>query len=218
MIELLLFTPVALGIIVFIIKSKAVNIIATLIYAALFIVVTIMLYLRPASFTEYFRVDQLNIFFLLVLAVLFAGTAIYNIDFLIHDEENNRRQSLYTIYLMLFTGSMAGVLLTTHLALLWVFVEGTTLSSAFLIYYHRTETTMEAAWKYLFICSIGIAIAFVGITLLSMGLGGINSFFFDDLAKNAKMINPFWLKLIVPFYTGRIRHKSRICACTCMAS
>jgi hydrogenase-4 component F len=199
MIELLLFTPLALGIIVFIIKSKAVNIIATLLYALLFISISIMLYLHPASFSEYFRVDDLNIFFLLVLAVLFAGTAVYNINFLIHDEENSRSQSLYTIYMLLFTGSMAGVILSTHLALLWVFVEGTTLSSAFLIYYHRTETTMEATWKYLFICSIGIAVAFVGITLLSMGLGGINSFFFDDLAKNAKSINPFWLKLSFPF-------------------
>jgi hydrogenase-4 component F len=199
MIELLLFTPLVLGLIVFIIKSKAVNIIATLLYAILFITISIMLYLQPASFSEYFRVDDLNIFFLLVLAVLFAGTAIYNIDFLMHDEENNYRQSLYTIYMLLFTGSMAGVILSTHLALLWVFVEGTTLSSAFLIYYHRTETTMEATWKYLFICSIGIAIAFVGITLFSMGLGGVNSFFFDDLVKNAKSINPFWLKLSYPF-------------------
>jgi hydrogenase-4 component F len=199
MIELLLFTPLALGVIVFIVRSKAVNIIATLLYAAVFIFASIMLYLHPASFTEYFRVDQLNIFFLLVLAIIFAGVAIYNIDFLIHDHESDHHQSLYTIYLMLFTGSMAGVILATHLALLWVFVEGTTLSSAFLIYYYRTETTMEAAWKYLFICSIGIAIAFVGITLLSMGLGGINSFFFDDLAGNAKSINLFWLKLSFPF-------------------
>ncbi len=199
MIELLLFTPLALGIIVFIFKSRAVNITATLIYAALFIAVTIILYMHPESFSEYFRVDGLNIYFLLVLAVLFAGTAVYNIDFILHDEESGRSQSLYTVYMLLFTGSMAGVILSTHLALLWVFVEGTTLSSAFLIYYHRTETTMEATWKYLFICSIGIAIAFVGITLLSMGLGGINSFFFDDLAKNAKSINPFWLKLSFPF-------------------
>ncbi len=199
MIELLLFTPLVLGIIVFIIKSRVVSIIATLLYALLFITVSIMLYLQPVSFSEYFRVDRLNIFFLLVLAVLFAGTAVYNIDFLIHDKEDHRRQALYTIYLMLFIGSMAGVILSTHLALLWVFVEGTTLSSAFLIYYHRTETTMEAAWKYLFICSIGIALAFVGITLLSMGLSGINSFFFNDLAKNAKLINPFWLKLSYPF-------------------
>jgi hydrogenase-4 component F len=199
MIEFLLITPFVLGIIVFIIKSRAVNIIATLLYAAIFVAATVMLYFHPASFTEYFRTDDLNIFFLLVLAVLFAGIAVYNISFLFHDVENRHRQSLYTIYLLLFAGSMAGVILSTHLALLWVFVEGTTLSSAFLINYYRTETTMEAAWKYLFICSIGIAIAFIGITLLSMGLGGVNSFFFSDLEANAKNINMFWLKLSFPF-------------------
>jgi hydrogenase-4 component F len=199
MIEILLFTPFVLGVIVFFLKSRTVNIIATLLYAAIFAASTAVLYLHPASFTEYFRTDDLNVFFLIVLAVIFAGVAVYNIGFLIHDKENRHRQSLYTIYLLLFTGSMAGVILTTHLALLWVFVEGTTLSSAFLIYYYRTETAMEAAWKYLFICSIGIAIAFIGITLLSMGLGGINSFFFHDLETNAKNINSFWLKLSFPF-------------------
>ena len=133
------------------------------------------------------------------MPLLFAGIAVFNTKFFSHDKEENNRQIVFTIYLLIFIGSMAGVILTTHLALLWVFIEATTLSSAFLIYYYKTRTSMEAAWKYLFICSIGIAIAFVGIILLSMGLGNVNSFFFEDLVINAKLINPFWLKLAFPF-------------------
>ena len=69
MIEFLLFTPLVLGLIVFIAKSRAVNTISTLLYAALFLVITIMLYLHPASYSRYFMIDDLNILFLLVLAV-----------------------------------------------------------------------------------------------------------------------------------------------------
>ncbi|MBN2041603.1 MAG: hydrogenase [Spirochaetes bacterium] len=199
MIEFLFFTPVVLCILVFIFRSKALNITVTLLYAVIFAAAAVFLYFYPGSFTAYFRTDNLNIYFLLILAVLFLCTAVYNIGFMMHDKEDRLHQALYTIYLLMFTCSMAGVILATHLAMLWVFVEATTLSSAFLIYYYRTGTTIEAAWKYLFICSIGIALAFIGITLLSMGLGKVNSFFFSDLAANAKIIDAFWLKLSFPF-------------------
>ncbi|MCU0821335.1 MAG: hydrogenase [Spirochaetes bacterium] len=199
MIELLLFTPVVLSILVFFLRMRIANIIATVLYAIISLVVSILLYLQPASFTEYFKVDQLNIIFLMVLSVLLTGVSINNIYFLKNDNETNIRQTYYTIGLLLFAASMMGVVLSTHLALLWVFVEATTLTSAYLIYYHRSESALEATWKYLFICSIGIAIAFIGITLLSMGLVETDSLFFEDLAKNAKNINPFWLKLSFPF-------------------
>jgi hydrogenase-4 component F len=46
---------------------------------------------------------------------------------------------------------------------------------------------------------VGIALAFVGIIILSMGLGHADSLFFNDLYQNARQINPFWLKLSLSF-------------------
>jgi hydrogenase-4 component F len=89
---------------------------------------------------------------------------------------------------------MTGVLLSTHLALLWVFIEATTLTSAPFITFDRSRRSLEALWKYVFICSIGIALSFVGIILLSMGAGHLDSLFFSDLCRNARSIDPFWLK------------------------
>jgi hydrogenase-4 component F len=94
---------------------------------------------------------------------------------------------------------MNGVIFSAHLGLLWVFIEATTLSSAVLIYFDRTRHSLEATWKYIFICSIGISLAFVGIVLLSIGAGGKDSLFFADLAVNAKDFTPFWLKIAYVF-------------------
>lgn len=198
MIETILFLPVALAVLVLIVRNKMLNIILAMAYAATFLALCIMLYFRPASFTQYFRVDDLNILFLLVLAVVFFGVAIFCIDYLKKNEAPAKSQALFTANLMIFVASMSGVILSTHLALLWVFVEATTLSSSYLIFFSHSEASLEATWKYLFICSIGIAIAFVGIIVLSMGLGHSDSLFFDDLYAGAKNISPFWLKLSFP--------------------
>ncbi len=199
MIELILFTPLILAAAVFLLKKKFFNSASLCIYALLLLFSSVNLYMEPGSFTSYFKTDDLSIIFLLILALLFAGVSLYNISYMKHDKSSIKRQSFYTINILLFTASVAGVILSSHLAMLWVFIEATTLSSAYLIYYNRTATAIEATWKYLFICSVGIALAFVGITLLSMGLGGFDSLYFDELAKKAEKIDPFWLKLSFPF-------------------
>jgi hydrogenase-4 component F len=199
MIATLFFLPVALCIVILAVRSKAVNTISLIAYAVTYMTMAVMLYLRPSSFTQYFRTDDLNILFLLVLATVFLGVTAFTVDFLWNNEASAKSQSLFTANLLVFIASMTGVILSTHLALLWVFVEATTLSSSYLIYFSRSDASLEATWKYLFICSIGIAIAFVGIIILSMGLDHSDSLFFDDLYAGARAINPFWLKLAFPF-------------------
>jgi hydrogenase-4 component F len=135
---------------------------------------------------------------MMTLAVIFIGVSFYNAAFS-HDEASNTSHTYYTIFFLFFVLSMTGVLLSAHLALLWVFIEATTLSSAYLIYYHKHGSSLEAAWKYVFICSIGIAMAFIGIILLTIGMGIVNSLFFDDLYRNAPLINSFWLKIAFVF-------------------
>lgn len=195
----LFIIPVILSLVLFLIKSKFANTYANFINSTVYIVITFLLINRPASFTPYFKIDSLNILFLLILAVLYFGISIYNIDFLRHSNASKQSHTYYTIFFLLFVLSMAGVLLSTHLALMWVFIEATTLTSSYLIYFNKTNSSLEAAWKYIFICSIGISLAFVGIILLSLGMGSINSLFFEDLYNNAKSINPFWLKLAFIF-------------------
>lgn len=66
----------------------------------------------------------------------------------------------------LFVLSMYGVVVADDLGLLWVAMEASTLLSAPLVYYRGTRTSLEATWKYLMMCSVGIAFAFFGTATL----------------------------------------------------
>jgi len=50
-------------------------------------------------------------------------------------------------------------------------VEATTLASAPLIYFHRHHRSLEATWKYLLICSVGIALALLGNFFVAVAAG-----------------------------------------------
>lgn len=153
----------------------------------------------PAGGDAYLALDSLGLIFLSIMALVFAGAALAVPAYLRDHEAAPRREAVFIAELLVFLAAMTGVILARHLALLWVFVEATTLSSALLIYAEKKKATLEAAWKYVFICSIGIALAFVGIILLSIGSRPIDSLLFSDLASRAGEINPFWLKMSFAF-------------------
>jgi hydrogenase-4 component F len=66
----------------------------------------------------------------------------------------------------LFVFTMLLAVTTDDVGLMWVAVEATTLASVFLVNFERTRASLEAAYKYLLICSVGVALAFVGTVLV----------------------------------------------------
>jgi hydrogenase-4 component F len=68
----------------------------------------------------------------------------------------------YRMLVQLFLAAMCLAVLADNLGLLWVAVEATTIVTAFLVGHRRTRPSVEAAWKYVVLCSVGIAIAFLG--------------------------------------------------------
>jgi hydrogenase-4 component F len=97
-------------------------------------------------------------------------------------------------------GSLAMMTLVTlshHLGLLWVAMEATTLVSAPGIYFNHNARSIEATWKYLLICSVGIALALLGSFFLAYS-AAINpelqsTLLFDQLIKQAPQLSPPWL-------------------------
>lgn len=148
---------------------------------------------------EYFYFDSINTFLLIILGVIVFMIFLYVSFF--RDDEKTFKTKEYTICLLAFVFSMTGAILSRHLALLWVFIEATTLSSTFLIWQKKDKASLEAAWKYLFICSIGVSLAFVGIILLSFGVQGHQSLFFDEMLKNSESYSAFWLRISFIFIT-----------------
>ncbi|MDT0447984.1 proton-conducting transporter transmembrane domain-containing protein [Streptomyces hesseae] len=65
-----------------------------------------------------------------------------------------------------FLGTLATAVLAANLGVVWIAIEATTILTAFLVGHRRTRASVEAAWKYVLICSAGIALAFLGTVLL----------------------------------------------------
>jgi hydrogenase-4 component F len=72
----------------------------------------------------------------------------------------------YAALVCLFLAAMSLAVLADNLGVMWVAVEATTITTAFLVGHHRTRLSLEAAWKYVVLGSVGVAIAFLGIVLL----------------------------------------------------
>lgn len=72
----------------------------------------------------------------------------------------------YQTLVQAFLAAMCLAVVTANLGVLWVAVEATTIVTAFLVGHRHTRTSVEAAWKYVVICSAGIALAFLGTVLI----------------------------------------------------
>ncbi|MHB1172851.1 MAG: proton-conducting transporter transmembrane domain-containing protein [Lacisediminihabitans sp.] len=80
--------------------------------------------------------------------------------------EEEKDSGPYAALISLFLGAMSLAVLADNLGAMWVAIEATTIATAFLVGHHRTRRSLEAAWKYVILGSVGIAIAFLGIVLL----------------------------------------------------
>ena len=201
MINTILIFPIIACILMALVKKKAFDCAMVNVYAILHFVSSILLMfgIGKDGTIPYFSVDNTNLIFLLILSLVFLMVAFYNNGYVKTFEYPDAKIGHYSFMIMVFVLSMTGTILSSNLGIAWIFVEATTLSSAYLIYFNKTKHSIEAAWKYVFICSIGIALAFVGIIFLNIAQGDLNTLDFAQLYKNASAFNPFWLKMSFVF-------------------
>ena len=115
--------------------------------------------------TGWFRFDAPGTLFYVLLCIVSAFAYFHSEAYL---RENDLSQTrTYSALVMLLTAAITGAYFASNLAVTWIFLEATTLCSAGIIYHRRTAQTLEAAWKYVFVCSTGIAMAYLGILLLA---------------------------------------------------
>jgi hydrogenase-4 component F len=116
------------------------------------------------------RADMLSAYIALLIAVVGALAGLDAPRYLAGETAASRlteRQArlLYPLF-HLFVFTMLLAVTTDNLGVMWVAVEGTTLASAFLVNLERSRASLEAAYKYLLISSVGIAVAFIGTVLV----------------------------------------------------
>jgi hydrogenase-4 component F len=155
----------------------------------------------------FLAVDALGIIFLLAVATVGCGVILYSIGYL---QEEVRKQIIgfsrvkqYFILLHLFLMAMFIAIITTNPILMWIALEATTLATAFLISFYNKPTSMEAAWKYLIINSVGLLLGFFFGTLLYLspliGSHADVSVSWQMLLANASVFDPQILKIAFVF-------------------
>ena len=117
------------------------------------------------------RVDSLSAYMLIVIGAVAMLATLATPSYL--DTEirakraTARTAARHNLLVQAFLTAMVAVVLAANLGALWVGVEATTIVTAFLVGHRRTRAAVEAAWKYVVIGSVGIAVAFLGVVLLN---------------------------------------------------
>lgn len=159
------------------------------------------LYLTAAGATReagaLLHADALSAFMLIVIGAVallacLAGP-VYIADETAAGKIGPRAARWYGILTSAFIAAMALAVLAASLGVLWIAVEATTILTAFLVGFRRTRRSVEAAWKYVTICSVGIALALLGIVLLQFGAseaGVSDSLDIAALTRHAASLDP----------------------------
>jgi len=117
-----------------------------------------------------FLVDPFNVFLVALTAFVAFTTSVFSRPYMLIEAEHGRlpvaRLRLYHGMYQLFTFTMLLALLTNNVGVLWVAMEGATLTTVLLVSLYRTPASLEAAWKYFILCGVGIAQALFGTILL----------------------------------------------------
>ncbi|MFH8786741.1 proton-conducting transporter membrane subunit [Streptomyces roseoverticillatus] len=112
------------------------------------------------------RADALTVWMLLTVGAVACLACAANPAHLAHERTDEPAARRYLLLVHAFLAAMSAAVLAANLGVLWVAIEATTIVTAFLVGHRRTRASVEAAWKYVVICSAGIALAFLGTVLL----------------------------------------------------
>jgi hydrogenase-4 component F len=145
------------------------------------------------------RADALTATMLIVIGVvgtLATWASIGYVDAeLAHGHTDAHGARLYGVLTPAFLAAMVLAVSANNIGVVWVAIEATTIATAFLVGHRRTRTALEATWKYVVICSVGIAMAFLGTVLLYFaarhaGAPAAHALNLDVLAAHASGLDP----------------------------
>jgi hydrogenase-4 component F len=152
---------------------------------------------RASALVGWFAVDALGLVVLTVVSLVFLVVVVYSIGFL--EAEHAVGRKVYIVCLLGFLAAASMVTLAQHLALLWIGMEATTLALAPLVFFRRDRRSLEAAWKYLVLSSVGIALALFGTFFLAAAQVHGRPLLLEDLTAHAGTLRPGLLRAAFVF-------------------
>jgi hydrogenase-4 component F len=145
------------------------------------------------------QLDALSALFVAIISLLSFAATVFSFSILPAAEDVDgvpwSSRPAYFVLLGAFWSSMLVAVTATTFAGLWIGISATTLATTFLVGFSGGKAALEAAWKYLMLCSFGIAIALIGILLvgragLAAHIAPATALSWDALAAHARHLPP----------------------------
>lgn len=160
------------------------------------------------EFNDILMIDSMGAIFLILVAITGFFTIMYSTTYFKWRLESGiftvgKIKGYYALtYIFIFTMTLSCVV--NNMALLWVAIEGTTLASVFLVAVNKDKDSTESAYKYIVLCSIGLAFALYATVLLysssySHFSDSADAMLFTKLLENASNLDKEALKLVFVF-------------------
>ncbi len=198
---LLVLIPAVGGLLALSIKSVRIDLGVLLAVSLLHLATVVGLWFVPSPpLGQLLALDVAGHLFLTITSIVFLVVALYAIPYVLHaTHDPQAAPHLFVPCLLWFLAAMTLVTVSQHLAVMWAAIEATTLASAPLIYFYRKKSALEATWKYLLICSVGIALALLGTFFLGVAAWGAAErappLVLDALKNAAPHMTRPWLKV-----------------------
>ena len=214
MLELIILPPLLAGLFALAFQRNARRVeavsLAGALLAAIFALLAVTQFMQnPAGFRDFyglFYLDAVSGLFTALTAVVAFLIFLYSIGYIRHEvKEKTVEASQIGMYYGLFSFFLAAMLiatLATHPVVMWAAIEATTLTSVFLISFYQTSSSIEAAWKFFIINSVGILLALAGILFLLFALlpsGSTSGGEWDSLLVIHQGANLLFLKIAFAF-------------------
>lgn len=188
---LMLLTPIITALACYILKGRSLTGYVSLVGAIFLSVFSafpiVKAFNKPLELWGLFYMDAFSAYIASLVVFLGLVSSIYSIHYIDHEFHvgliNEEGIRIYYSLLHLFIFTMLLVVVSNNLALMWI--------------------AIEAAWKYIILCTVGLAFALLGIfityyasTATGVSKGMLN---WTDLIQIAPMLNPLTMKLAFIF-------------------
>ncbi|MBU6410373.1 MAG: hydrogenase 4 subunit F [Verrucomicrobia bacterium] len=211
----LIFIPAAASLFCLVIRSRPLMEWANILAFAATLVLALALgqtVLAAGVLTEwdgFFYADALSAWMVLLISAVSLGASLYAGGYFRRDVAGNAltpgRVKEYFVLTPLFSACMFFAVLANNLGVMWFAIEATALSSVLLVALYNRKTSLEAAWKYVMLGGLGLALALFGTVFTyaaAIGKGGaepLPSFDWSHFMTIAGQLNPRMIKLAFVF-------------------
>ncbi len=219
MLYLLLATPLLFSVLAFLccfVSKETVKLvnginmigITVLLIISLLVVSQIVQHGAITSSGLWLHVDTLGALFLAILGIIGFITGMYSVGYMnheVHDGEISKKTlCAYYGFFHLFLFTMLLAITTNNLIVMWAAIEATTLTSTFLVGLYGQKSSLEAAWKYIIICTVGVAFGLYGTVLVYANAASVMqdpsmAVFWTEVVKHPQLLDPTLMHLAFIF-------------------